>query len=147
MSWTVETSVSVSNRLSCLSGVRLALVQSSYTVDEDVGQLSLNVELSEGMLERDVTFLLGSSDGTAKEAYGDYASFNEMLTFPSGSQQGDTVSLTVSILDDTRVESLEEFTAHASSMDIDVMFSNQYSSIFIRDNDGELAILLHLVVV
>ena len=147
MSWTVETSVSVSNRLSCLSGVRLALVQSSYTVDEDVGQLSLNVELSEGMLERDVTFLLGSSDGTAKEAYGDYASFNEMLTFPSGSQQGDTVSLTVSILDDTRVENLEEFTAHASSMDIDVMFSNQYSSIFIRDNDGELAILLHLVVV
>ena len=147
MSWTVETSVSVSNRLSCLSGVRLALVQSSYTVDEDVGQLSLNVELSEGMLERDVTFLLGSSDGTAIEAYGDYASFNEMLTFPSGSQQGDTVSLTVSILDDTRVESLEEFTAHASSMDIDVMFSNQYSSIFIRDNDGELAILLHLVVV
>ena len=147
MSWTVETSVSVSNRLSCLSGVRLALVQSSYTVDEDVGQLSLNVELSEGMLERDVTFLLGSSDGTAKEAYGDYASFNEMLTFPSGSQQGDTVSLTVSILDDTRVESLEEFTAHASSMDIDVMFSNQYSSIFIRDNDGELAILLHLVMV
>ena len=127
--------------------MRLALVQSSYTVDEDVGQLSLNVELSEGMLERDVTFLLGSSDGTAKEAYGDYASFNEMLTFPSGSQQGDTVSLTVSILDDTRVENLEEFTAHASSMDIDVMFSNQYSSIFIRDNDGELAILLHLVMV
>ena len=47
------------------SGVEIGLQSPQYSVDEDGGQVSICAELNAGSLERNVTLLFSTVDGTA----------------------------------------------------------------------------------
>ena len=116
----------------------LAMRPNHITVQESVGEIEIFIELV-GALHRKVELFLESNDGTASFLLGDYAHFSEMLTFPSGSETGATVSFRVKIEDDHLVEEMQYFTIHATSMDEAVQFEPQRENVtvYIEDNDGK----------
>ena len=56
--------------------------------------------------------------------------------FPSGSNNGDTVCVDITILDDIAVEGNHSFTLTLTASDPDVMLGNNVTVITITENDG-----------
>lgn len=120
--------------------VMLTLQETNYTVNESVGLVEIKVEL-EGKLERDVTLSMKSNDGTALALSRDYSPLSETLTFYTGSETTNLLSVYVSIHDDLKVEGKESFTIQAMSTDVAVIFKNERDTvfIFIEDDDSKLS--------
>lgn len=120
--------------------VTAGLQQAYYTFDETVRQAELTVVLL-GDVERDVSVMLESRDGTAIASDEDYIAFSEVLIFSRGSNAGSTRTVTVQILDDPLVERSEFFTAHTSSLDAGVQIQpgKENVTVYIISDDGKLA--------
>lgn len=129
----IQTSVTILDNDHVMVGMR----PTYYTVEESTEQIELNVELL-GDIERDVSVVLESKDGTAFASEGDYIPFLEVLTFSKGSSSGSTRSARVYIQDDPLVERLEYFTVHLSPVDVGVQIqqSREDATIFIISDDG-----------
>lgn len=139
---TVESAISLSPDTAMITiidndRVTMALKQSHIIVQESIGELKVFVELT-GALQREVTILLESMDGSASSSLGDFTAFSEMLTFPPNSVTGSTITFTIKVEDDHLVEGIQYFTFHATSMDKAVQFEPQRdnATVFIEDNDG-----------
>lgn len=118
--------------------VAVSLQQSYYAVEETAGQVNLIVELL-GDIERDVSVMLESRDGTATASNGDYLHLLEVITFHHGSSSGSTQSATVYIQDDLLAEQLEFFTVHISSLDAGVQIQHGRDVfVYIISDDGML---------
>ena len=131
----VQTSVMILDN----DRVTVGLQPTHYTIEESVQQIEVTVELL-GDIERDVSVVVESKDGTAFASDGDYIPFLEVLTFSKGSSSGSIRSARVYILDDPLVERLEYFTVHLSPVDIGVQIqqSREDATIFIISDDGML---------
>lgn len=131
----VQTSVTILDN----DHVMVGLQPTHYTVEENVQQIELTVELL-GDIERDVSVILESRDGTAFASDGDYIPFLEVLTFSKGSSSGLICSARVYIQDDPLVERLEYFTVHLSTVDVGVQIqqSREDATIYIISDDGML---------
>lgn len=66
----------------------------------------------------------------------DYIDVDVLVTFTSGSISGDTVTVTVDVVDDDRLENVESFIVAASSMDQGVMIQPATTTISIIASDG-----------
>lgn len=131
----VQTSVTILDNDHVMVGLQLT----HYTVEESVQQIDVTVELL-GDIERDVSVLLESRDGTAFASDGDYIPFLEVVVFSKGSSSGSTHSARVYVLDDPLVERLEYFTVHLSPVDAGVRIqqSRENATIYIISDDGML---------
>ena len=131
----VQTSVTILDNDQVMVGLQLT----HYTVEESVQQIELTVELL-GDIERDISVVLESRDGTAFASDGDYIPFLEVLTFLKGSSSGSTRSARVYIQDDPLVERLEYFTIHLSPLDagVQIQQSREDATIYIISDDGML---------
>ena len=67
----------------------------------------------------------------------DFLDINPEFTFPVGSTVGDTACVTVSIVDDTLIESTEQFTASLDNAEA-VSVNNDENAVLVKieDNDG-----------
>ena len=124
--------------------VMIGFQQAHYMVEESIQQMELTVELL-GDIERDVSVMLESEDGTAIASDGDYIPFLEVLTFFKGSSSGSTRSVRVYIQDDPLVEGEEYFTIHLSPVDagVQIQQSMEDANIYIISDDGMLVSCLH----
>ena len=129
----VQTSVTILDN----DHVTVGLKPTHYTIEESIQQIEVTVELL-GDIERDVSVVVESEDGTAFASDGDYIPFLEVLTFSKGSSSGSIRSAIVHVLDDPLVERLEYFTVHLSPVDIGVQIqqSREDATIFIINDDG-----------
>lgn len=131
-----QTSVTILDNDHVMVGLQPTL----YTVEENIEQIELTVELL-GDIERDISVILESKDGTAFASDGDYIPFLEVLTFSKGSSSGSIRSARVYIQDDPLIERLEYFTVHLSPVDVRVQIeqSREDATIYIISDDGMLA--------
>ena len=69
------------------------------------------------------------------------------LTFSTGTNDGETLSVTIDISDDSLVERAENFNVEISATDQDVLFSRSSATVNIADNDGKTGVhAFHLIV-
>ena len=68
----------------------------------------------------------------------DYASVSSDEIFPSGSTDGDTACVNITILDDDILEGDHTFTVTLTTLDPDVMLGSNEATITIIDNEGNL---------
>ena len=83
-----------------------------------------------------VQFSVATKNGTAKlykDFKDNFASLKNMTFRP-----GDSIELTISLVDDNVTEEEERFFVVFSSNDPDVIFVNDTATIFIIDNDGKV---------
>ena len=126
--------------------VTVTVQQSYYVVKEIIGQIEVVVELL-GNIERDVSVIVESRDGTAIASSQDYQPVSEVLTFVRGSSSGSTHSVSVHIQDDQLVEPLEFFTIHTFSLDagVQILQSREKIFVYVISDDGALTCeMLHV---
>ena len=116
--------------------VTLLLQPTFFAINESSQHVEITIQLI-GSLERDVSFILESNDGTASSLTGDYNSFSRTLVFPSGSVNGSTLTVNITTIDDLSLEEVEYFTVHAFSMDDSAHFNpgRNTTTLLIEDND------------
>ena len=120
--------------LSLLTVARFSFSAPSYTVLEGAGQVLVMVDLlSPNQLARDVQLQISSLDESASSGM-DYTTLSQTLTFTPGNQ---SLSVSVTIIDDDTLEHSERFFLMLSTTDDDVEFENDTSSVYIIDNDCE----------
>ena len=118
--------------------VTLVLHPSHLAINESSEQVQVTIQLIGG-LEREVSFILESADGTASSLTGDYKSFSSRLFFPIGSDNASTITVAIDIVDDLLLEETEYFTVHASSVDGHAHFKpGRDSTTFIIEDDDSM---------
>lgn len=119
--------------------VTLALQPVQLTVAESSQQVQIMVVLR-GSLEREVSLMLDSDDGTASSLNKDYKIVSDKLTFPPSSATSSALTVNVTIIDDLLVEGMEYFTLCAVSMDAAAHFipGRNSTTIHIKDDDSKL---------
>ncbi len=118
--------------------VTLAMHPMEFTITERSQQVQITVVLR-GSLEREVSLMLESDDGTASSFNKDYKTLSDKLTFPRSSAASSSLTVNVTIVDDLLVEGMEYFTIHALSMDAAAYFipGRNSTTIHIMDDDSK----------
>ena len=114
--------------------VEVQLADSRYSVNENVGSLTVCAELVRGALEREASIMLYTVDGTATSTDpADFSAISHHLTFD---QTTSRVCADVSISDDHVVENDETFSIMIGGGDSGVTFVTPTSAVVtIVDND------------
>ena len=121
-----------------LSAANVTLQEPVYMVNESNPYVMVCAELTEGILERDITVYLSTLDGTAV-APGDYTSIvNYPLTFSAGSPVGISKCAYINITDDLVVEPDQYFSVSLASTDPVYINPTSLAQVIIADNDCEL---------
>ena len=69
----------------------------------------------------------------------DFRPFDSVLSFQTGSGDGDGVCFDVEIFDDDRTESLQDFTVRLKAVDLNVwVVGNDVVTVCIEDDDSKL---------
>lgn len=138
-----------------LSGVTVGLEQTSYTVEEGSGTLSVCAVLS-GMAQRNVTVTLSTVQGIAQGKYtfffqnrgtcvnsciafrltadSDFTSTTIELEFQPASTRA---CGNISILEDSRLENSETFSVELNTTDQAVVLNPMMAIVSIADNDSK----------
>ncbi|MCB4757051.1 MAG: Ig-like domain-containing protein, partial [Elusimicrobia bacterium] len=127
----VATVTIVDNDVSPSQPGTIQFEQTSYTVNEDGGGITLNVKRVNGS-EGDVTVHYNTSDGTAGP--GDYQETNGNLTWSSG--ESSDQSFWVPIFDDIDPDGDKAFSANLSILTGEAGLQNSQATVTIVDNDG-----------
>jgi hypothetical protein len=116
--------------------VTLALQPMKFTIAESSQQVQITV-LLRGSLEREVSLMLESDDGTTSFD-NDYKMLSDKLTFPRSSAASSSLTVNVTIINDLLVEGMEYFTICALSMDAAAHFipGRNSTTIHIMDDDS-----------
>lgn len=121
----------------CIIDATLSYEFSSYSVDEDVGVLELNIVLVEGNLERNISLAVSTTDLDAHSAEDFALLMDAAIMFSDGTRAGDKLKVNVKVIDDQLVEHDEQFWVNITSEDEHVQFVTKAAQITIIDNDGE----------
>ena len=117
--------------------VILALQPMEFTIAESSQQVQITVVLR-GRLEREVSLMLESKDGTASFNK-DYKMLSDKLTFPPSNSVTSSLTVNVAVIDDLLVEGMEYFTVYALAMDTAAHFipGRNSTTIHIKDDDSK----------
>ena len=117
--------------------VTLALLPMEFTIAESSQQVQITVVLR-GRLEREVSLMLESKDGTASFNK-DYKMLSDKLTFPLSNSVTSSLTVNVTVIDDLLVEGMEYFTVYALAMDTAAHFipGRNSTTIHILDDDSK----------
>lgn len=140
-----DSAVSVSQNMTTVTildddSVTLALQPVQLTIEENTQLVQITVILR-GSLEREVSLMLESKDGTATSVNKDYKMLSDnKLTFPPSSATSSSLTVNVNIINDLLVEEMEYFTINAISMDPEAYFipERNFTTIHIQDDDCKL---------
>ena len=121
-----------------LSAANVTLEESVYMVNESDVYVMVCAVLTEGVLERDITVYLSTSDGTAL-APDDYTAIaNSPLTFFSGDPVDTRRCVNVTIIDEEIVEDDQFFSVSLTSSDPVYITPFSEAQVVISDNDRKL---------
>ncbi|MFD0798175.1 Calx-beta domain-containing protein, partial [Maribacter chungangensis] len=115
------------------TGTGISFDSSNVTVDESAGTATVNVVLT-GNIPGGFTLDYTTTDATAF-APGDYTTTSGQLTFVGN--DGETQPITVTIIDDNLIETLENLVVDLSNISTNLIYINDdQATINIVDNDG-----------
>ncbi|WP_405413440.1 Calx-beta domain-containing protein [Maribacter sp. Asnod1-A12] len=114
-------------------GTGISFENDNITVDESAGTATVNVLLT-GSVQGGFTLDFTSTDNSAF-APGDYTTTSGQLTFTG--TDGETLPITIPIIDDNIIEALENLTVDLSNLSTPLISINDnQATVNITDNDG-----------